>query len=297
MSPAKIFKAVTGIAVMVNIAIVLYVVLSAAAPKTAPPALPNPNGYDNFVRAVRMLVNTATTNDYRDWSHEALAAFVATNAEALAIAHQGLAMECRAPDVYNSNGNFQQLSLMKRLALALTAEGWLAKSENRTNDSIQCFEDCMTLGVKESSGGVMITKLVGIACENIGRNALRYWSDRLDANQCRETAAALQKLDASEEPFDNVAANEEQRVRKNSSFMAKIGALVMYKEMQKAKNFARLKFQKNVFGRRQTMIDFAERAYELEQGHRPAKLEDLVPDYLKQLPSTNIAGTNVVYHL
>jgi hypothetical protein len=297
MSPAKIFKAVIGIVVMVNIAIVLYVVLSAAAPKTAPPSLPNPNGYDYFVRAGRMLINTATTNDYRDWSREDLAAFVATNAEALTIAHQGLAMECRALDVYNSNGNFQQLSLMKRLGLALTAEGWLAKSENRTNDSIRCFEDCMTLGVKESTGGVMITKLVGIACENIGRSALRYWSDRLDANQCREIVAALRKLDASEEPFENAVSNEDLWVRKNYSFMTRIGVLVMYRQRQDSLNRARLKFRQNVFGRRQTMIDFAERAYELEQGHRPAKLEDLVPDYLKELPSTNIAGTNLAFHL
>jgi len=72
----------------------------------------------------------------------------------------------------------------------------------------------MTLGVSLSKGGVMITELVGIACETIGRNALRSWSDELDAKQCRDVCSAIQKLDSSEESFDAVIENEKQWVRR-----------------------------------------------------------------------------------
>jgi hypothetical protein len=43
------------------------------------------------------------------------------------------------------------------------------------------------------------------------------------------------------------------------------------------------------------LIDLAARAYELDKGHRPANLADLVPDYLKAVPQDPFTGTNMVY--
>lgn len=294
MSPARILKIVLVIA---GIVLALYFFVIATAPKTILPPLPNPNGYDDFVRAGQMLKNTATTNDYRNWSHDELAAFVATNAEAFALAQTGLTRECMAPDMFTTNVVFSGLARSKAITLAVTAEGWLAKSENRTNDSVQFFMDATTLGTKQSRGGVIITKLVGIACESIGREALRSWIDKLDAQKCREVSLFLAKLDASDEPAEITLANEKNWVRTHYSLMDRFKALVTYKQQRDVQNKAKAKFQQNTFRRRQTIIDFAERAYELEQGHRSAKLEDLVPNYLKELPSTSISGTNVTYHL
>ena len=45
----------------------------------------------------------------------------------------------------------------------------------------------------------------------------------------------------------------------------------------------------------QLLIDLAARAYELEKGHRPASLADLVPDYLKAIPQDPVTGTNMVF--
>jgi competence protein ComGC len=43
------------------------------------------------------------------------------------------------------------------------------------------------------------------------------------------------------------------------------------------------------------MVDFAVRAYELDKGHPPASLADLVPGYLKIIPQDPLTGTNMVY--
>jgi hypothetical protein len=43
------------------------------------------------------------------------------------------------------------------------------------------------------------------------------------------------------------------------------------------------------------LIDLATRAYELDKGHRPASLADLVPDYLKAIPQDPVTGTNMAY--
>jgi hypothetical protein len=45
----------------------------------------------------------------------------------------------------------------------------------------------------------------------------------------------------------------------------------------------------------QLIIDLASRAYELDKGHRPANLADLVPDYLKAIPQDPFTGTTMVY--
>jgi competence protein ComGC len=58
---------------------------------------------------------------------------------------------------------------------------------------------------------------------------------------------------------------------------------------------AEQRFNKQVAQTRQLLIDLAARAYELDKGHRPANLNDLVPDYLKAIPQDPLTGTNMTY--
>ena len=57
----------------------------------------------------------------------------------------------------------------------------------------------------------------------------------------------------------------------------------------------RQKFDAQAQRTRQLTLDLAARAYELDKGHPPANLTDLVPDYLKAVPQDPITGTNMVY--
>src|SRR5688572_25444166 len=58
----------------------------------APLTLPNPNGYDDLLRAGQLV--TGEINEARDLDHEGLRVLVATNAEALRLLRVGLARSC-----------------------------------------------------------------------------------------------------------------------------------------------------------------------------------------------------------
>ena len=63
------------------------------------------------------------------------------------------------------------------------------------------------------------------------------------------------------------------------------------KTFQKSEQVLKKQEQKN----RQLEIDLAARAYELDKGHQPESISDLVPDYLKAIPQDPFTGTNLVY--
>src|SRR5712671_2490040 len=104
--PAKIINRFNrGVIVMVVAIGVVATVLTLLWRQTAtlPPriALPDPNGYADFVRAGQ--IATTTTSDYRTMSQEELRAFLARNAEALQLVRAGLGKECRVPMKFSAN--------------------------------------------------------------------------------------------------------------------------------------------------------------------------------------------------
>jgi len=93
---------------LVALALALAIVI--LIPFGPEPALPNPNGYDDFVKAGQMVTTTLDGHgslvDYRELGVEGLRAFAVTNAEALKIARLGLSHRCRLP-VENSQDWFR----------------------------------------------------------------------------------------------------------------------------------------------------------------------------------------------
>jgi hypothetical protein len=293
MALQKKVKWLFTLIVLGNLVIVMMVILGALEPPPTKP-LPNPNGYDDFVKAGKLVSDNA--GDYPTMKVEQLAALVATNAEALKLVRVGLTHECRAPNDYSTNYTdrlLPELSSIKRLALNLCAEGRLDALQNRTNDAAQCYLDAVRLGQECSRGGVIITKLVGIACEALGRGGLRSLTDTLDARQCREVARTLETIDAQEAPAQEFLDEEKRFAQKTGTIGQKLAALVMYKELQKIKTSFLTKFERNQRERRGLAIDFAARAFELEKGKPPFAVGDLVPEYLKAVPKDPATGTDL----
>jgi hypothetical protein len=292
--PKRILKYVVLLVVTANLALMAIVLLGRKTDAIVP--LPNPNGYDDFVKAGQML--TGKPEDYKTMTQEELRALVATNAEAFRLVREGLSRKCRVPVEYSTNW-FQQMfpaiSGFKRLSLALVAEGNLAKLEGRTNDAANTYVECIRLGQESSRGGVVISKLVGIACEAIGREQLRALANSLDAAQCRGIVESLGTIDAAAEPVEETMKQEATWVRKATSFKEKVQVLLQYKDERRMKERIVAKVQGNTLQRRQLMIAFAARAYELEKGKSPERVADLVPAYLKMIPKDPTTGTNLAY--
>jgi hypothetical protein len=290
----KLLKYIVVVLITVNMVILGFVVWGRKSEPVVP--LPNPNGYDDFVKAGQML--KGKPEDYRTMPAEELRDLVATNAEALKLVQVGLSRECRVPVDYSTNWYSQLFTAIwgfKKLAMVLSAEGTLAKLEGRTNDAAKIYLEGMRLGQESSRGGIMISRLVGMACEALEREQLRTLTNSLDAAQCRETVEALARIDATEEPLEDTLKQEATWARKASSFREKVESLVHYKSERESKARFVAKVQGNKLQRRQMMIGFAARAYELEKGKSPGSLSDLVPGYLKAIPQDPTTGTNLVY--
>src|SRR5579872_3422952 len=119
MAAKKILKYVVLLVVAGNLAIIAAVLLGGRTPPPPRP-MPNPNGYDDFVKAGSMIVYAAPYFTNNDLNEAVLPALIATNAEALKFVRTGLGRECRVPVEYSTkflNANMPLLAEFKQLAL------------------------------------------------------------------------------------------------------------------------------------------------------------------------------------
>jgi hypothetical protein len=292
MAP-KVIKYVVLAVIMVNVAIITYVFLGDSTPQ---PPLPNPNGYDDFVKAGQMIPQ-GYSYDYKTMTKEKLAEFVATNEAALSLVRAGLKKECHVPQNYSrdSVGEYvTNLMQMKGLALDLCAEGRLKQIEGDTNGAIDSYLNAIRFGQESSRVGVMVVKLVGIACETSASEDLRAIVGHIDANGCHEVVRTLETVDAKEDPVEENLRQEDKWARQSATTIReKIDLLLEYRSARRMKESFVGRFQTNVLRRRHMEIEFAARAYELEKGKPPQSAADLVPDYLKAVPKDPTTGKDL----
>jgi hypothetical protein len=272
-----------------------FLVLMQEPPAPLAP-LPNPNGYDDLVKAGAMLPDVA--GDYDKMNQEQLQKAVSANAAAVSLARSGLSNQCRVPIQYSESylsNHLDDLAHLKRLARAFAAEGILAEMNGRTNDAVQSFLDTVHLGNETLRGGVLIDGLVGIAIDAIGTSHIQTLLPNLDTRACRETASALESLDAQNQTWNEVAQQENSWSHATfRGWRYNLMGLEAGKSAKAAIGSSKRKFDAQELKTRQLMIALAARAYELDKGHPPAGTADLVPDYLKVVPQDPATGTNIV---
>src|SRR5262245_35014140 len=295
--PARKFKAGKAFGT-----ICLLIVLGALAygfvkmnPSAALPALPNPNGNDDFVKAQKLVVGKPA--DFDRGSMEDLRAHLGQNAEALKLVREGLTKQCRVPISYSTNHLvLRSLGEVKRLARLLEAAGRLAEMERRTNDAARSYLETIRYGEESCRGGIIMDHLVGIACGTIGVNALQKIAGSLDAANCRVLSRQLQEIEHGQESFKEVLRNEAEWVRRSFPLGQRIPAMIPFASLAKRaqKDFVQKCNQATVQLKR-LMIDLAARAYELDRGHTPKSLNELVPDYLESVPVDPTTGTRLTH--
>jgi len=261
------------------------------------PPLPDPNGYDVLMKAAQLVPTNPL--DYDKMNLAQLREANVANAGALALARAGLSNECRVPvqfsQAYNET-HLDDLAGLKSLARAFVTEGKLAEMENHPDAAAKAYLDTVRLGVKSARGGVLIDGLVGIALEGIGTSNLQKLDGQLDAKSCRETVAALETLDAQSSTFAEVMRQENDwSHRAFPGLRNEIARLMTRKSLRAGQAAAGRKYMEQQIRTRQVLMDLAARAYELDQGKKPASAADLVPAYLKSVPQDPFTGTNLIY--
>jgi hypothetical protein len=177
-----------------------------------------PNGYDTFVQAAAIV--SGDPSDHSSLDLAALSSLVVSNREALQMVRTGLTQRCVAPPHYatNSYGAFSsnlltQLPGLKSIAHTLAAEGRLAELENRPADAARSYVVCIRFGNEISRGGPMISRLVGIACENIGYQPLLRVLPELGSQQWADVAAKLEDIRLASVSWDEACQAERAHVR------------------------------------------------------------------------------------
>lgn len=263
---------------------------------TPPPPMPNPNGYNDLIKAAKMLALDVGT--YNISNVVELEAIVSTDAAALELARAGLQKKCRVPLDYDSAGTAttDRLAAMKYLARGFAAEGDLAAIQGHPEQAVNSYLDMIRLANEAPRGGVLIDQLVGVAIEREGTEELQKLMPRLNAETCRETAATLESLDAQRQTWNDVMWQEHYWSHKEfPGIKEQIMRIMQYNELKKVYSKTERKFDEQQIVTRKLAIDFAARAYELNKGHPPAGIIDLVTNYLKTIPLDPVTGTNMDY--
>jgi len=268
-----------------------------AEPLPPVPPLPNPNGYDVLVKAGNII--KGNVGNYDEMGQAELHELAQTNSAAIQLARTGLQQPCRVPTQFSQTymeSHINELAALKQLTQAWVIEGRLAEAENHSADAARLYLEIVRLGNESVRGGVIMDQLVGTAIEAIATANLQKLLPQLKAKSCGETAATLESLDSQRQTWSDVMQQERDWSRRTySGIRYELARLMTRKSLDKAIEKAEQKFKERQSKTRRLTIDFAARAYELDKGHPPANLADLVPDYLKAVPRDPLTGTNMVY--
>ena len=262
----------------------------------APPLLPNPNGYDDFVKAGEAVLGNV--GDFPTLDHDSLAALVFTNAEPLRLLRLGLTRQCIMPidSALTNNAGINQLALMKRLVQLLAAEGRLRETQNRPADAARSYVDAVRFGNEMSRGGFVITRLVGVACEAIGCSQLAKLAPNLKPDEARAVLTVLDKLEAGRVTWAEVRRNERRfmryQIRRNLNPMVWV---MGWWQSRQAVQKAETKHKLVVARERLLAVELALRCYQSEQGHPPARLDELATKYLSHVSEDPFSGQPLIY--
>jgi hypothetical protein len=262
----------------------------------AAPPLPNPNGYDDFVTAGAAVLGNV--GDFPTLDRNNLAALVSTNAEPLRLLRLGLTRQCVMPldAALTNNAGLTQLGGMKRLAQLLAAEGRLREMENQPASAAQSYVDAIRFGNEISRGGFIITRLVGIACESFGYVPLAKLAPKLNPDEAGAVLRALDKLDAGRVTWAEVAQGEMRFMRYQIRKQANpIIWVVGWWQSRQVVQSSESKHKTVVARERLLALELALRCYQAEQGHPPARLDELAPNYLSHVPEDPFSGQPLIY--
>jgi hypothetical protein len=241
---------------------------------------PNPNGYDDFVRAAG-LVSDGVGNAYKIDADQ-FRALVATNIASLRLLRLGLTRECALP---------------KDSALAV-GPGMAGCVQNlyRLADALQSYIDSIRLGNEMIRGGFVFHRLIGLSCEELGCTEISRLVLTLDPKDARHVVAELERIDSAPGSWGEVLRNEygfhQYQGRDGVNFTR--SAMTRWRGMR-AMHVAELQHTKIAAHLRLLTAELALRCYQSEQWLAPTNLAELVPNYLQRLPVDPFTGPRAIF--
>ena len=184
--------------------------------------------------------------------------------------------------------------VLRNLACAFAAEGRLAEGNKHYGDAAKSDLDLIHFGNEAARGGRMVEGMIGIAIESMGTDGLERIAQKLDAKSSREAATNLELLDSQRQTWQDILDQEKNWVRNVFGLRGALWGFYMDLTSDPAgKKHAKQTFNEKVQRTRQSLIDLATHAYELDKGKPPTSIADLVPTYLKDVPKDPTTGKDM----
>jgi hypothetical protein len=263
--------------------------------------LPNPNGHSYFAQAGE-LVRSVRVPDKGTDSTDSIVQFVRDNRETLSLVRQGLELECQIEiewedsweyfsDALDANRDVYQIARLQRL------EAYMYADSGSYGRAARSCVDNIRFAHASSRGGLVTDLITTSVVESMGAKELVRIIPHLDALSCRSAALELAQVDSTRHPVDEFIEREElwDQVTYGwiSRFLVAMDTLIS-RSSDLNSSLYELEQRDNVI-RRLLIVELALRAFKLEHESTPQHLDELVPEYLTQLPIDPYGGGTFRY--
>jgi hypothetical protein len=259
--------------------------------------LPSPNGYDDLLGASKSV--THQLDDVNTLDLTGLRVLIETNAERLQLARVGLRRRCAVPTdsiIANFGSITTDLVGLKMLAKLFFAEGRLEELENQPGAAARTYVDAIRLGSAMSQGGLMINRLVGVACEGIGGVPLAKLIPKLSCGEAKPLIQELEEIDTNTVKWAVISKNENRFARSQmGNYPNPIKFAWELWQARSLRTTGQNSHALAVARLRLLTAELALRCYRSDQGSAPARLDQLVPKYLQQVPTDPFSNRPLVY--
>ncbi len=275
--------------------------------RPASPPLPDPNGYDDVLRAARSIlrsdvkfveveVTTANPSELRR--------VVEPNREALSVAREGLRKPFQVPFEYRMSAmsrSISEMSQLRAVARMFYAEGRLAEADGRTDEALSAYLDDVRLGHAIRRKTPMLLYLTGLAIESLGIAGIRNLRDDLDPSQLQRAIETIESLEGKAEPIDAVVSRElaymDANVRDQGIVARTAMSLSGMIATEKAQAATQLRSaaMRHQTQRRLLLADLAIQRHIQEHGRPPDRLAELAPEVLSAVPKDPYTGRSLIY--
>ena len=208
-SPRRLRRVLLGLAVVLSALIAMTIWAIPEPP--SPPAVPDPNGYDLLVRAGRLIDPAATPNggDIGAADPEMLRGWVDDHRRALDLADRGLVLPSGVPLQFDYlEPSFDDLGPIRMLGRLMHAEVRALQAEGRSAEAADRAMSLVRLGPHATRNGLLLHRMLGVALERIGLDALAALIDDLEPEARAALARSLRDLDADTPPASETIALE-----------------------------------------------------------------------------------------
>ena len=198
--------------------------------------LPSPNGYDTLWEACNLevgkkdgTVTSPSNNRDADQLLPGRLALLEANKPSIEQLREALKQDYLIPASQSPDKEFPRWAKAREEARMLAFASRTYADTGNLPEAARCALDTIELGATVPRGGVLITGLVGVACEAIGMKALGDLADKLDAPTARMAARRLAEIDRKRPIFGDILRQENQYSRTITRTMFSHGPLGAWK--------------------------------------------------------------------